>query len=127
MVKTPLEGCGSPFLANLAAPSMGQPFLPVTPITAQLEERSGVREKISAIKADVCQRHGITEEELIISPYRARRLARARFEAAFLLRMRLGLTLSRIGKALGGRSVRTIRYCIEKWERIIAQRAEGLA
>ena len=113
-------------IPNLAAPSVGQSFLPATPITAQTENRSAVREKISAIKSDVCRRHGITEDELI-SAYRARRLARARFDAAYQMRVRLGLTLSRIGKELGGRSVRTVMYCIKQRELFLVRRTEDIA
>jgi Bacterial dnaA protein helix-turn-helix len=68
----------------------------------------------SVIVRNICLRHGVTEAQ-VRSKSRERWITLARHEAAYRLRVELGLSLAKIGRILGGRDRSTILEAIRKF------------
>jgi chromosomal replication initiation ATPase DnaA len=83
------------------------PARPPSKLAPILPARSSRRHAAAVMLDTICAQRGVSPAD-VQSPYRGQKVAAARHEVAYFLRIELALSLDRIGQLLGGRTRATI-------------------
>lgn len=99
-------------MASLARPRAVQPDQPPA-APSPPPEPSSRQPRYKTILQTVAAQHGVSVVDLR-GPSRVKKIAVARFEAAYRLRVDLALSFPKIGQILGGRHHTTIMHAVEQ-------------